>query len=197
VSAVPPGAVTSTGRLVAGMAAAAAIVAAVDVPLAISGPRPWPVLGPLDESAHVATAALLLGGGVVLAPPRFLVGVVLGAVAIDVDHLLLLVGSDAITAGTPRPYSHSLPLVLGALALAAPPTRARLVFLGIAAGLVAHLLRDMVTGGLPLLWPLSGISVVVPYEAYAAALGAGALGALLAAATRSRRRSASGAAIAK
>jgi len=102
----------------------------------------------LDEVAHLATAALLWG-----ARPA----VMLGAVTIDLDHLLPWSGGG-------RPGGHSLwpPLVLGVTSRGAP----RDIGLGIA----AHLVRDAATGGVPWLWPLGDWTLRLPYTAYAVGL---------------------------
>jgi len=112
----------------------------------------------LDESAHVATTALALEAS---RPHdrRFLASAFLAAVMIDVDHVPdAIFGWDALNAGSPRPYTHSLVTIAAVMALgalASPPRRHW--FDGLAFGLATHFLRDATdgTGGLPLLWPVS------------------------------------------
>ena len=96
-----------------------------------------------------------------------MVGAALGAVGIDVDHLPGELGWDIITRGTGRPVTHSLATGAALFLLSrALPTPARAVLAGAASGVVAHLARDLGTGGLPLLWPASERRVRVPYGAY-------------------------------
>jgi len=137
-----------------------------------------PIDALLDESAHLATAFLLLS--VLRAPCSrpFMVGAALGAIAIDGDHVPGEFGWDIVTRGTGRPVTHSL-ATCGALFLLARalPGTARAATVGAACGVLAHFVRDLGTGGLPLLWPASNRRVRVPYGAYLAALlvaGAGA-----------------------
>jgi inner membrane protein len=128
---------------------------------------PIPVLGLLDEPAHLITAALVLG-----TVPRTVVRpvwpwVLIGAVAIDVDHLPLYLGVSGFTVDGGRPPSHSLAMVLLLLVGAARPAL-RKPLLGLAGGVLLHILRDMATGpGVPLLWPLPE-SILVPYPVYVA-----------------------------
>jgi inner membrane protein len=147
---------------------AAACVAVVDgLPELV--PPAGIVLSKVDDLAHLATAALL----VVLVRPsvRFGVATLVAAVAIDIDHLPAELGWDGLTAGSGRPYSHSLAIVVLSLGLALLPGRARLVAAGAACGFALHLWRDVVTGpGVPLWWPLSLESVRLPYVIYALSL---------------------------
>lgn len=138
----------------------------VNPPLVLDGLTDW--------MAHAATAILALA----LLPQvtrRFAIGGLIGAVLIDLDHLPKYLGTDILTKGTPRPYTHSL-LMLGLVALAAWRTRgnASVYLAGAAFGLVTHLIRDMAepgqNGGVALFWPVSDWGVTLPYVAYAAAV---------------------------
>jgi len=120
----------------------------------------------LDESAHAATALILLKAarldGISLA-----LAAVAGAVLIDIDHVPMEVGVSVITRGTNRPYSHSL-LTIGAVLIAAgiSGSRSRRLLLVVAFGIATHLLRDMATGGVPLFWPLLAARTTIDYRAY-------------------------------
>lgn len=158
-------------RHTAAIAVAALLaIAAADVAIGVADP-PFVVLGLLDEPAHAATAVLLLA----VLPPHswpWLVGFALGAVAIDIDHVALLFGSDALSAGTGRPYGHSLATlaVLLGIAFVGRGTTRR-VASGAAVGLVVHFVRDLATGsGVALLWPASFEQFSIPYGAYAVGL---------------------------
>jgi LexA-binding, inner membrane-associated putative hydrolase len=107
-----------------------------------------------DESAHLATTACLLsllGGG---RSRFFYAGAALGSVGLDIDHVPMYARGDPRTS---RPDTHSLGVVgLVASAAALTEGRRRAALQGVTFGLVSHLLRDLLTGGAPLLWPLSG-----------------------------------------
>jgi inner membrane protein len=141
--------------------------------------RHWsvPVVAVLDEPAHLATAALLLAA---LLPGRaraLVPWALAGAVLIDLDHIPLYLWDLLTSDGSGRPVTHSLltVLVLVCAGLLAR-TRTRTALLGLALGVALHLVRDLGTGpGVPLLWPLDGRSVLVPYAAYFAAVAAAAV----------------------
>ncbi len=127
--------------------------------------------GPLDETAHLLTALLLLQA----LPPRWrakiMVPALIGSVAIDLDHIPGYLGYNFLTVGTPRPYTHSLltPLLLLALALAV--RRHRAVFLGLALGVMLHFFRDLAEGngsGVSLLWPFSDHAFSYSHTTYLA-----------------------------
>src|SRR5215470_2951682 len=121
--------------------------------------------GPLDEVAHLATAAL---GLLVLArfidvPRRFYVAALIASVAIDVDHIPPYLGL-----GDPaqRPVTHSLSTVAVFAAAAAASRRHRAVLAGVATGLVLHFARDIGEGypGVRVFWPLQDASWMVSYR---------------------------------
>jgi inner membrane protein len=137
--------------------------------------------GLLDEPAHFATTLiclLALAGMLALAgrgrwplPLPFVLAALVMGNLIDLDHLPMALGNDALTAGTPRPYSHSLITVvlLAAGAGAARLGRRRLlgtVLAGAAFGVCCHLFRDLGTAPVALLWPVSSRGLVVPESAY-------------------------------
>jgi hypothetical protein len=97
--------------------------------------------GPLDEVAHLATAALglLVLACFVDAPRRFYVAALAASVAIDLDHIPLylgLLGDDG-----QRPVTHSLATVVVVTVAAAVSRRHRAVLAGVATGLVLHFAR--------------------------------------------------------
>ena len=148
----------------------------------------YAVLGLFDEPAHLATSVILLlavaalldrarsGRGVRSVRPMFGVGLLLAGNLIDVDHVPQVLGSYLLTAGTPRPYSHSLallvPLLVGVLA---GRGRGRLLAAGVALGVAGHLLRDLGTAPVALFWPVSSAGVTIPHTAYLVLLGAAAV----------------------
>ena len=144
-------------------------------------PVPRVVLGLLDEPAHLATTALLLTAWTALRarplPRAVVVGALAASVVIDLDHVPQdLLGSSVLTDGTPRPYSHSL-TTAGALGAAAWAVRARPAagyLTGGALGVLLHLWRDLATGQVSLLWPLTPAAAAVPYLLYAGSLAVAA-----------------------
>ena len=94
--------------------------------------------GPLDEVAHLATAALglMVLACFVDAPRRFYVAALIASVAIDLDHIPLylgLLGDDG-----QRPVTHSLLTVLVVAGAAAVSRRHRVVLAGVVTGLLIH-----------------------------------------------------------
>lgn len=147
-----------------------AVVVLADALIAATDPRVGPLLGALDEPAHLATAGLVL----LNLPPQgraFVVAALVASVAIDLDHLPLELGSSVLTEGTPRPYTHSLVGVAAIAALTLALTRRGPVAAGVLTGLLAHLMRDVATGsGVSLAWPLTAAAAGAPYALYLAAL---------------------------
>ncbi len=147
---------------------ALAVVAVLDL-VAESRRWPLPVVGLLDEPAHLITAGLVLVALPAGTRPLWSWALV-GAVAIDVDHVPLYLYGDAVAGDGGRPVTHSMATVLLLLAAAAAVRRYRCALAGLACGVALHLVRDLATGpGVPLLWPLPG-AAQVPYPLYAAAL---------------------------
>ncbi len=136
--------------------------------------------GPLDETAHFLTGALILAALPRVPGRQFAVGLLVASVAIDLDHVPALLGYQLITRTTQRPYPHSL-LTLGLLGLAAVawPARRRLLA-GAVVGLAAHFFRDLSesSAGVPLLWPWSSHAYTLPHWTYQGAMTAAVIVAL-------------------
>jgi inner membrane protein len=145
--------------------AALALVAGLDT---LSDPPSLFVLGMLDEPAHLATAWVFLAAFLPARARTIWLWALVGAVAIDVDHVPLYLW-DALAAGPgSRPVTHSLTtVVVLAIAAAGASPRLRSPLLGLALGVLLHFVRDLAEGpGVPLAWPLSNADVRVPYAAY-------------------------------
>jgi inner membrane protein len=128
---------------------------------------------PLDEIAHVLTTLLVLWaiGGPLY--ERMLLPALVASVAIDADHIPGELGAQILTAGTPRPYTHSLlTVVLVAGAARLWPRRHELLT-GVAVGLAIHLWRDMAEPGtgVALLWPASDASWSLSHVSYLVVMG--------------------------
>ncbi|MGY2078730.1 metal-dependent hydrolase [Modestobacter sp. SYSU DS0657] len=140
---------------------------------AIAAGRDWPipVIGLLDEPAHLITAWLVLTAAPWLSDRVPTGWVLAGAVAIDLDHIpLYLFGGPTATPGG-RPVTHALLTVAALALLGAASRRWRRPLLALALGVLLHLARDVAIGpGVPLLWPLADTGVRIPWGAYAAAL---------------------------
>jgi inner membrane protein len=127
--------------------------------------------GPLDETAHLLTALLLLQ----VLPGRLRAGItapaLIGSVAIDLDHVPQYLGDNFFTVGTPRPYTHSLLTLLVLLLFALAARSRRNLFLGLALGVTLHFFRDLAEGtgsGVALLWPVSDHAFSYQHSTYLA-----------------------------
>jgi inner membrane protein len=121
-----------------------------------------------DETAHALTTLLVLWaiGGALW--ERMLVPALIASVAIDVDHIPGQLGYRFLTAGTPRPYTHSLLTLVVILAAALLWRRRRELLIGVAVGIAIHFWRDMAEpgSGVALLWPLSDESFSLSQVGY-------------------------------
>ena len=122
--------------------------------------------GPVDEVAHLATAALglLVLARFIDAPRRFYVAALIASVAIDADHIPLYLG--LLGNQAQRPVTHSLSTVAVFVAAAAASRRHRAALAGVATGLVLHFARDIAEGypGVRVFWPLQDTSWMVSYR---------------------------------
>ena len=150
-------------------------IAAIDV---VRASRNWPVpvVAGLDWPAHLITAGLVLGALPRRLGPEVAAWALAGSVAIDLDHLPLYLGfRSAVTENGGRPMTHSLTTAAALLGAAVPARgRARRVLAGLGVGVLLHLVRDIGTGGVPLLWPFRRGTVRVPYGAHFAVLAVAA-----------------------
>jgi hypothetical protein len=122
--------------------------------------------GPVDEVAHLSTAALglLVLARFIDAPRRFYVAALIASVAIDVDHIPLYLG--LLGTQAQRPVTHSLSTVAVFATAAAASRRHRAVLAGVATGLVLHFARDIAESytGVRVFWPLQDTSWMVSYR---------------------------------
>lgn len=149
----------------------AAVLLAADQALLHTGEGPWSA-GPLDETAHLLTGALVLAALPGLPDRSFALGLLSMSVMIDLDHVPGRLGYEFLTRGTDRPYTHSL-LTIALIALVALAwRRRRSLLLGAMVGIAAHFARDLSESrsGVPLLWPWSRHSYTLPHWTYVAAM---------------------------
>jgi inner membrane protein len=151
----------------AGLVIAALLLAATDWGSHLAGDSVIPG-GPLDECAHLVTMLLVLWAAGPALTRRLAVPALIASVAIDLDHVPQHLGTQLLTAGTPRPYTHSLlTAAVVAIAAAAWPRRRR-ACLGVLAGLLVHFWRDLSEpgAGVSLLWPFSKVALSLPHWSY-------------------------------
>jgi hypothetical protein len=138
----------------------------------------------LDEPAHAATGLLAVAALGVSLTPAMLAAVLTGSVLIDADHVPAVLGSSFLQHGVPRPYTHSLGVIVivVVVALAIRDRRRGQLLVVVALTLGLHFVRDMAEPGSPgvaLAWPLSDHGFTFPYWLYAAGVLASAAVALL------------------
>jgi UDP-N-acetylglucosamine--N-acetylmuramyl-(pentapeptide) pyrophosphoryl-undecaprenol N-acetylglucosamine transferase len=133
---------------------------------------------PLDWTDHLLTTLFIVWA----LGPRFRAGWLMPAltasVLIDVDHIPGQLGSHILTAGTARPYTHSLLTIVCLLGAGLRRSRWRHVALGAALGVASHLWRDLAEphgAGVALLWPVSDRTVTTPAAVYLASVAGLAL----------------------
>lgn len=129
----------------------------------------------LDEPAHFLTALLLLQALPARSRRRIAIPALIASVAIDLDHVPQYLGYRFLTAGTPRPYTHSLLTFVVLLLIAVIARRHRDIFLGLGLGVALHLFRDLADGnskGVSLFWPLSDHAYSYPNPTYLALMAA-------------------------
>jgi membrane-bound metal-dependent hydrolase YbcI (DUF457 family) len=159
------------------VAAAVGLILVSDALLPESGEPVW-LAGSLDELAHLANGVVVLG---VLGPyvdRRLARGLIGASVLIDIDHVPHNAGAGWLTAGTVRPYPHSLLTLMGSAAIfwalrrRAPRADATRTALGVLIGLSGHFLRDLAVPatGMPLLWPINNRAFSIPRRLYVASL---------------------------
>jgi membrane-bound metal-dependent hydrolase YbcI (DUF457 family) len=130
---------------------------------------------PLDWIDHLLTTMFVVWAVRPWFRERWLVPALVASVVIDADHIPGKLGWEILTAGSPRPYTHSLAAVVVLLALAAPRWRGRKAAFGAAIGVCSHLWRDLAepqTSGVSLLWPATRHVMHTPAAVYLGSVGA-------------------------
>jgi membrane-bound metal-dependent hydrolase YbcI (DUF457 family) len=143
-----------------------AVIAAADLTLHRRKP-PWLAIGLFDHPAHIATAGLV-AANVEGRPRRWALGLLVGSLLPDLDHLPLALRKRHPTADDPRPVTHCLAAIAPVAAIAAVTQSDRLA--GATVGMLTHFGRDVAVGsGVALLWPATARPLKLPYGVYAVA----------------------------
>jgi membrane-bound metal-dependent hydrolase YbcI (DUF457 family) len=150
------------------------------------------VHGAMDVAGHLLTA-LIAGIGVrALRLPVPLWAIMLGGVVLDAGHTLNWMGYTNALEGSSRNGSHSLFVVAILACLGFMDQRRANIWLGIAMGATSHLWRDMGTGTVALMWPITETVYGTLFSRYLAVLAGMSLAmigssALLTVYSRARR----------
>jgi inner membrane protein len=135
-----------------------------------------PLQAPLDWTNHLLTTLFIAWAARPLIDRRRILAALVASVVIDADHIPGYLGSQILTGGTARPYTHSLTTVIVLLAIAALRPGSRGWASGAALGVLSHLWRDLAepaTGpGVSLFWPLSDRAFTTPSALYLGSIAA-------------------------
>ena len=152
--------------------------------IALIAHRAWSAASPgswrrgvSDAASHAAAglATVLPISRQLPTPGRLLAGTLIGSLILDLDHVAAArsLRLSACMTMPSRPATHSA--AVACLLALVTMQRDRVLGLGLGLGLGAHLVRDLATGGAPLLTPKRSISVpeewMVPLLAGMSALG--------------------------
>lgn len=123
-----------------------------------------------DWIGHLITALILAIGVRALRLPIPAWSILAGGIVIDLGHVPQMLGYIGALEGSSRNGSHSL-AVVALLALFGFLDRRRAnAWLGVAIGAASHLWRDMGTGTVALIWPLTDTVYGTSYHRYLAVL---------------------------
>lgn len=126
--------------------------------------------GLYDELGHLVTALVAAIGIRSLRLPVPIWAVLLGGLVLDMGHVMSIMGYVNALEGSSRNGSHSLAVVALLACLGFLDRRRANTWLGIAIGAVSHLWRDMGTGTVALMWPLTETVYGTSYSRYLAVL---------------------------
>lgn len=123
-----------------------------------------------DEVGHLLTALVAAIGIRALRLPVPIWSVLLGGMILDLGHVPQILGYVGSLEGSSRNGSHSLGVVAVLACLGFLDRRRANIYLGIAIGAVSHLWRDMGTGTVALMWPITETVYGTLYTRYIAGL---------------------------
>jgi membrane-bound metal-dependent hydrolase YbcI (DUF457 family) len=120
----------------------------------------WRLVDPMNHLmlAVLVVSPFILSRGSLSAKLACLLGTVLSATLIDIDHIVAAKSFDlyAMTHLGSRPVTHSLVFALACAAIASIITRRLTIEYVVFAGLTSHIFMDASSGGTPFLFPLAG-----------------------------------------
>lgn len=129
-----------------------------------------PIHGLLDHIGHLLTAAVAALAIRAIRLPIPVWSVLLGGMLLDLGHVPQMLGVVNALEGSSRNGSHSLAIVILLAGLGFLDQRRANIWLGIAVGATSHLWRDMGTGTVPLMWPITETVYGTIFNRYLAVL---------------------------
>lgn len=131
---------------------------------------PLEIHGALDVMGHVTTALVAAIGVRALRLPVPFWSIILGGVVLDLGHIPGFLGYVNALEGSTRNGSHSLFVVAILAVIGFIDRRHANMWLGIAMGATSHLWRDMGTGTVALIWPITETVYGTLFNRYLAVL---------------------------
>lgn len=116
---------------------------------------PLKVHGAMDVTGHIITALIAAIGVRALRLPVPLWTILIGGTVLDLGHVLGFLGYANALEGSTRNGSHSLFVVALLAIIGFIDRRHANAWLGVAMGATSHLWRDMGTGTVALMWPIT------------------------------------------
>lgn len=151
-------------------AIAVCLLAIVAIRFLEPGDETLVIHGVYDELGHLLTALVAAIGVRAMRLPVPLWSVLLGGVVLDLGHVLQMLGYANALEGSSRSGSHSISVVILLACLGFLDRRHANIWLGVGIGAVSHLWRDMGTGTVPLMWPITETVYGTLYTRYLAGL---------------------------
>lgn len=127
--------------------------------------------GAFDVTGHLLTALIAAIAVRSLRLPVPMWAILLGGVVLDFGHTLNWMGYTNALEGSTRNGSHSLFVVAVLACLGFLDRKRANIWLGIAMGATSHLWRDMGTGTVALIWPITETVYGTLFNRYLAVLG--------------------------
>lgn len=146
------------------------LIGIITIEILEQGVDSLPVHGFLDHVGHLLTATVAALAIRAIRLPIPVWSVLLGGVILDLGHVPQMLGVINALEGSTRNGSHSLAIVILLASLGFLDQRRAHIWLGIAIGATSHLWRDMGTGTVALMWPLTETVYGTLYTRYLAVL---------------------------
>lgn len=137
------------------IALATCLAGIIAIHLLDKGVETLPLHGFLDHVGHALTALMAALSVRAIRLPIPVWSILLGGMVLDLGHVPQMLGAVNALEGSTRNGSHSLAVVIVLASLGFLDQRHANVWLGIAIGATSHLWRDMGTGTVALMWPVT------------------------------------------